>query len=144
MLPRQGAQVWSLVDELGSLIPSGVAPKKTFLSKIMHVNLLGQCVQAKSFQSCLTLWNPMNCIVPGSFVHGILQARILKWVAIPSSRKSSQPRDQTHISCLLNWQAGSLPLAPSGKMTMVVLKVWLPSTLWSKISHQSRGPPTSG
>ena len=94
----------------------------------MHVNLLEQCMHAKSFQSCLALWNPMNGSAPGSFVHGILKARILKWVAIPSSRGSSQPRDRTHISYLLHWQAGSLPLAPPGKMTMVVLKVWLPST----------------
>ena len=41
----------------------------------------------------------MNCGPPGSSVHGILQARILKWVAIASSRGSSWPRDQTHISC---------------------------------------------
>ena len=94
----------------------------------MHVNLLEQCVHAKSFRSCLTLWNPMNSSAPGSFVYGILKARILKWVAIPSSRRSSQPGGRTRISCLLRWQAGSLPLAPPGKMTMVVLKVWLPST----------------
>ena len=46
----------------------------------MHVNLLEQHMQAKSFQSCLALWNPMNGSAPGSFVHGILKARILKWV----------------------------------------------------------------
>ena len=46
----------------------------------------------------LTLCNPMDCSPPGSSVHGILQARILKWVAIPFSRGSSQPRDQTCIS----------------------------------------------
>ena len=43
--------------------------------------------------SCPTLCNPMNCSTPGSSVHGILQARILQWVAMPSSRGSSQPRD---------------------------------------------------
>ena len=47
------------------------------------------CVYA---QSCLTLCNPMNCSPPGSSVHGILQARILEWVAISFSRGSSQPR----------------------------------------------------
>ena len=40
----------------------------------------------------------MNCIPPGSFVHGIPQARILEWAAIPFSRGSSQPRDQTCVS----------------------------------------------
>ena len=42
----------------------------------------------------------MNCSLPGSSVHGIFQARILEWVAIYSSRWSSWPRDQTHISCI--------------------------------------------
>ena len=44
-------------------------------------------------QSCLTLCDPMDCSLPGSSVHGILQARILEWVAISFSRGSSQPRD---------------------------------------------------
>ena len=44
---------------------------------------------AKSLQSCLTLCDPMDCSLPGSSVHGVLQARILEWVAISSSRKSS-------------------------------------------------------
>ena len=45
-------------------------------------------------QSCLTLCIPMDCSPPGSSVCGILQARILEWVAIPFSRGSSQPRNQ--------------------------------------------------
>ena len=49
--------------------------------------------EAKSLQSWLTLCNPMDCSPPGSSVHGILQARILEWVAIPSFRGSSCPRD---------------------------------------------------
>ena len=63
-----------------------------------------------SLQSCSTLCNP-----PGSSVHGILQARILEWVAISSSRKYSQPRDQICVSCLLHWQGDSLPLGLPGK-----------------------------
>ena len=47
------------------------------------------CMRAKSLQSCPTLYNPMDCSLPGSSVHGILQARILEWVAIPFSRDSS-------------------------------------------------------
>jgi len=47
---------------------------------------------------CPTLVTPMDCSLPGSFVHGILQARILEWVAISFSRGSSQPRNQTQIS----------------------------------------------
>ena len=49
-------------------------------------------------QSCLTLCNPMDCSPPGSFIHGILQARILEWVVIPFSRGSSRPRDWTQVS----------------------------------------------
>ena len=49
-------------------------------------------------QSCPTLWDPMDCSPPGSSVHGNLQARILEWVVVPSSRGSSQPRDWTQVS----------------------------------------------
>ena len=51
-------------------------------------------------QSCPTLCDPVDCIPPGSSVHGILQARILEWVAISFSRGSSQPRDRTQVSCI--------------------------------------------
>ena len=57
------------------------------------------CVHARA-QSCPTLCDPMDCRLPGSSVHGILQARTLEWVAISSSRGSSQPRDWTHVSCI--------------------------------------------
>ena len=53
-------------------------------------------------QSYLTLSNPMDCRPPGSSVYGILQARILEWVAIPFSRESSWPKDWTHIPCILD------------------------------------------
>ena len=56
------------------------------------------CMPAKLLQSCPTLCNPMDCSLPGSSVHGMVQARILEWVAIPSPRGSSQPRDRTCIS----------------------------------------------
>ena len=49
------------------------------------------------------LWDSMDCIPPGSSVHGISQARILEWVAILFSKESSQPRDQTHVSCIAIW-----------------------------------------
>ena len=69
---------------------------------------------AKSLQSSLTPCDPMDGSPPDSSVHGILQARIIEWVAVPSSRGSSRPRDWTHVRCL-HWQAGFLPLAPPGK-----------------------------
>ena len=51
-------------------------------------------------QSCLTLFEPMDSSMPGSSVHGMLQARILEWTAILFSRGSSWPRDWTRASCV--------------------------------------------
>ena len=53
-----------------------------------------------AIQSCLTICNPMDGSLPGSSVHGILQARILEWVAMPFSRGASQPKDQSWVSCI--------------------------------------------
>ena len=80
-------------------------------------------VRAKSLQLCPTLCDPVDRSPPGSSVRGILQARILEWAALPSSRGSSQPRDQTHVSCIsyIVWQAGSLPLVPPGKPEVKML-----------------------
>jgi len=75
-----------------------------------------QCMHGKFLQSCLTLCNPMNHSVPGSSVHGMLQARILECIVMPSSRGSSQPRDWTQVpDVYLHWQMGSLALIPPGK-----------------------------
>ena len=72
-------------------------------------------------QSCLTLQDFMDGSLPGSSVHGISQARILEWVAIFYSRRSSQPRDQTHIyvSCI-----GRSPLHHLGSPKNVTRAVW--------------------
>ena len=50
--------------------------------------------------SVMSLCNPLDCSLPGSSVHGIIQTRILEWVAISSSRGSSPPRDWTRVSCV--------------------------------------------
>ena len=63
-------------------------------------------------QSCLTLLDPMDCSLPGSSVHGILQARILEWVAIPISRRTPNPGIEPGSPAL---QADSLPFEPLGK-----------------------------
>ena len=57
------------------------------------------CMNAESFQSCLTLCDTMVCSLQSFSVHGIFQARILEWVAMPSSKASSLLRDGTHVSC---------------------------------------------
>ena len=56
--------------------------------------------KVKVAQSCPALCDPMDCSLLGFSVHGILQARILEWVAVPFSKGSSWPRDQTCISCI--------------------------------------------
>ena len=64
------------------------------------------CVHAQLLPLCPTLCDPMDCSPPGSSFHGFLQARILEWVAVPFSRGSSRPRDQTHVSyvsCIGRW-----------------------------------------
>ena len=73
-------------EELGNMVPSFVYTLSTFCTP-----------HAKSLQLCLTLCHPMNCSSPGSSVQGILWARILKRVAMPSFRGSFQPRDQTWV-----------------------------------------------
>ena len=69
---------------------------KYFLKKRNEANE-PVCVCA---QLDLILCDPMYYSLPGSSVHGIFQARLLEWVAIPSSRESSQPRDQAPVSCI--------------------------------------------
>ena len=93
------------------------------------------CIHAKLLQSCLTLWDPMDCCLPGFSVHGILQARILKWVAIPSSRGSFLPRDWTLISCS-TWIAGRFfTTEPPGKSLHFAVQsfshVWFFVTPWA-------------
>jgi len=58
------------------------------------------CVCVLVMQSRPSLCNPMECSPPGSSVHGVLQAEILEWVAIPFSRGSSQPGYWTRVSCI--------------------------------------------
>ena len=63
-------------------------------------------------QLCSTLFDPVDCSLPGSSVHGILQARILEWVTISFSRGSSRPRDRTRVSCI---GGDALTSEPPGK-----------------------------
>ena len=77
--------------ELGS--PELLA--NSLLAKLPRKPLRDLKVKVKVAQSCPTLCDPLDYRV-----HGILQARILEWVAFPFSRGSSQPRDRTQVSCI--------------------------------------------
>ena len=78
----------------------------------LYFNNLCVCVLSQSFP---TLCNPRKWCQPGSSVHRILPARILEWVAIFFSRGSSQPGDQTHISCISCIGRSVLYHEPPGK-----------------------------
>ena len=86
----------------------GFIPEMQGLSNIhKSIDVIHDISKVKVSQSCLTLCDPMDCTI-----HGILQARILEWVAFPFSRGSSQPRDQTQVSHI----AGGFFIAePQGK-----------------------------
>ena len=96
----------------------------------LRINEIGirnfQFIQLPCMLSCFCrvwLCNPMDGSPPGFSVHGILQARMLEWVTTSSSRGSSQPRDQTHVLCLLHWQVGSSPLTPPGKPEILLVRM---------------------
>ena len=67
---------------------------------------------------CPAACDPMDCSLPGSSVHGILQARVLEWVAISFSRGSSWPRDRTHVSCVSHIRGEFFTVGLPGKPTM--------------------------
>ena len=95
--PRPGAAVchsWSrqqLLRAVGSRVPVGTRPPA--VTDTPHHT-------PPDSSDCISLCDPMDCSPPGSSVHGISQARIVEWVAIPFSRVSSLPRGQTQVSCL--------------------------------------------
>ena len=79
-------------------------------------------------QSCLTLCNPVDCNLLGFSVHGILQARMLEWVAISLSRGSSRPRDRAQVSriggrCFNLWATREAP--PSDSIKCTLMKEWI-------------------
>ena len=87
------------------------------------------CVCVLVIQWCPTLCNPMDYSPPGSSVHGVLQARILEWVTMPSSRGSSWPRDQTRVSCIAHrfftiWAIRKLFCSMINKFLSLNLVVW--------------------
>ena len=86
-------------NELQKDIARWNSPKCPLSTDLLNISYVKEKVWVT--QWCLTLCDPMDCT--GSSVHGILQAKLLEWVAIPFSRESSQPRDWTHVSCTCRW-----------------------------------------
>ena len=91
----------NLSDSLKGLILIGKGGARIYKYFCKEDQKVGTSKEKESVtQSCLTLWDPMDCILPGSSVYSISHARILEWVAIPFSRVSSPPRDWTQVFCI--------------------------------------------
>ena len=89
---------------------------------------------------CPILCDPMDCSLPGSSLHGILQARVQEWVAISFSRGSSQPRNRTQVSCIVSKTLYHLSHHGSPKVKSLS-RVRLFATPWT-VAHQA--PPSMG
>ena len=92
-------------------------------------------MHAHSLQLCPTMYDPMDCGPPGSSVHGILQARILEWVAMPFSRGFSWSRDWTHVFCGFFTGGRFFITEPLGKSSCLIK--WAKCYLWSE-EHWSK------
>ena len=111
-------KVWRIVWETPYSITCLQSQSSPSQSYFISLSPLSDCVYTKLLQSCLTLCDPMDCSLPDSSVHGILQARILEWVAMSSSRGYSWPRDRTLISCIsripvrlfIHWPTWEVPI----------------------------------
>ena len=94
-------------------------PNRFHLSACLDSSVTKQmsCMCAKLLQLCPTLCNPMDPSPSGSSIYGILQARILQWIAISSSRGIFLTQGLNPcLLCLLHWKVDSLPLMPPGKL----------------------------
>ena len=96
-----------------------VTKSQMWLSDNMGAKLLG----------CIQLCNPMDCSLPGSSVHGILQARILEWVVISFSRGSSQGRDWTRVSWIAGrfftvWATREAQTSPNSRLKTILEYLW--------------------
>ena len=102
---------------------------------VIERNLMGEQRYVKVLvpQSCLTLCESVDCSLPGSSVHVILQARILEWVAIPFSRGSSRPRDWTWVSST----AGRFYTLWASLMGGVILWIRKPEKDWERFNRRA-------
>ena len=111
--------------------------KETGKSKIYRAST---SLHAKLLQSCPTLCNPMDYSPPGSSLHGIFLAKILEWVAMPSSRGSSWPRDWAHVSYISYTVSGFFTTEPPGKQGGKLVKVAV-AVLRPQIAQERPGRP---
>ena len=128
IFPTQGWNLCLLHWQADSLPLSHLGRRRTGQQGLYHLALGGEAIcswesESEVPQLCPTLCDPMDCSIPGSSVHGIFRARVLEWVAMPFSRVSSQPRDQTQVSCI------------AGRLFIILATPWT-------AAHQA--PPSMG
>ena len=117
-----------LSQNLHFCLPQYLSPYKTHLLCLVNRSFMALSLiksGGKSLQSCPTLCDSMECSPPGSSVLEILQARILEWVDMSSSREIF-PTQGSKLG-LLHWQADSLPLAKQGSKKQFHIRVESPS-----------------
>ena len=128
--------VFSAFHQLASVIPAckilsytqageNCSPLPLYLSPHCSFFFFLPVFCAKLPQSCPTLWDPMDCSLPGSSVHGVLQARILEWVATACLQGIFPTQGSNlHLLSLLHWWAASFSLVPAGKPGALSVTTW--------------------
>ena len=120
----------------------GQLPLLLFISLSVLALLTGSCNLSPCLVvQCLTLCDPVDCSPPGSSVHGTLQAGILEWVAISSSRRSFQTRDRTQISCRQSVYNGATWEAHSYTITCVCVQMHVYT---HPVHSHPANPPSEG
>ena len=149
-----GSSIYGIFPASGLLFPTpGDLPKPVIKPSLMFPAFAGRLFTTSDTwegllqpwkgnllaQSCPILFNPVDCSLPGSSLHGTLQARILEWVAISFSRRSSPSRDWTWVSCI----AGRLftVWATREATTLLKLNYFLKTLLASLVAQLVKNMP---
>ena len=111
-------------DQSSSQFPKRVVLKNVLTIRQLHSSPMLVKKENEVAQSCLTLCDPMDWSLWGSSIHGILQARILEWVAISFSRGSSQPRDRTQVSHIAGRRFNLWATREAPHASKVMLKIF--------------------
>ena len=135
--------VYHLITASMTIIKKSLSPSQVIFSSFSSIHPESSTTMWSKVNSlsCVRLYDPMYCSLPGSSVHGIFQARVLEWVAISFFRGSSQPRDWTCISCIAgrSFTIRTTWEAPSTTMDVYVFQV----TQMVKSSACLAGDPVS-
>jgi len=134
--PRDGGAWWAALY--------GVTQSRTRLKRLSSSSSRGNKI-VNNLEVLVTQSCPArDCSSPDSSIHGILQARILEWVAIPFSRRSSWPRDWTWVSCIPGgfftiWATSWIPVKPKESPDYKILNLKLVCYNWLKRKTKTHG-----